>query len=339
MDKNDFKAISELKASDKAVEKAVKSALKAYDSGKVIKMEKTKKLNYKAVSAIAACLVAVVACTAVFGNFGGRNSFTITAAAAEATPDEATPDEKQLNNDFVSIGTMELAGGSAHGVSDDDGKWKYINECALDITANFKCKGENIKYISYEADNNSAIGVDYDKSIYRHSNAIEDTNGFTVGENGKPIVYYRSVTSKYKSQIKKVRFRFSKSLSIEDKKSQKVAVEYYNRSNVKKIHIDPKTKREWREPYWKDSTDKATIKTQSDIVTNYAKLILNKKKVRVVVTYNDGTKEIKNLVFNAKCVSRVVNYKEWDDTKNLDKYGDKDIYLFNKIEVSAKIED
>ena len=49
---------------------------------------------------------------------------------------------------------------------------------------------------------NSAIGVDYNKSIYKHSNAIEDTYGFTVGENGKPIVYYEALLQNIKSDKK-----------------------------------------------------------------------------------------------------------------------------------------
>ena len=333
MDKKDFKAINELKAPETAVEKAVESALKAYDSGKVIKMKNTKRFNYKAVSAIAACLVAVISCTAVFGNIGGKNSFTITAAAAEATPDE-----KELNNNFVSIGTVELAGGSASGISDDEGKWKSIDECALDITAKLSCKGDNIKYITFKTDGDSCIGVSGSEP-YKYSGIVEDKNGFTTGENGKPITYYRGVTSKYDGQLREVRLRFSKILSKKDTSSQKNAVDYYNRSLSKKVHVNKKTNYEWLEPFWKDSTDKATVKRVSDVVTNYAKLILKKKKVKVSVDYNDGTTETKSIVFFAKCAPRVVKYKEWNNTQFVEKYGDKDIYLFDKIEVSAKLVD
>ncbi len=336
MDKKDFKAISSLKASPEAVERAVEAALKAEESGKVIELKKSKKFNYKPVSIIAASLVAVIACTAVFGDFGMKNSFTITASAVEATSDEATPDEKELSNDFIPIGKIKRAGGTGSGSTDNDGNWTYLDDSDIDVTAELHCKGNNIKYVSYNADDNGAIGLFTDKKLIKHSKPMKTFQGTSITANGVSIRYYKSVTSKFDNQLEKALFTFHKDFTVDD---QSVVLKYHNEGTSKKRYSDEENNYFWEEPYFKDTTDKATVEEISGYVTDYMNFMLRGQHINVTVTYKDGSKETKKLVMKAKCVPRVANYKDWDNTTHVDKYGDKDVYFFDKIEISAKIED
>ena len=72
--------------------------------------------------------------------------------------------------------------------------------------------------------------------------------------------------------------------------------------------------------------------------TDFLNFMLNKRCINVTVTYKDGTKETKQLVMKAKCVPYIDKYKKYDDMY-VDKYGERDIYRFDKIEVSAKLVD
>lgn len=333
MDKNDFKAIDKLKASSDAVERAVESALKAYDSGKVIELKKTKKINYKPVSIIAASLVAVIACTAFFGNLGTKNSFTITASAVEATSDEATPDEKELSNKFTSIGMLKYGGNSGFGEPGEGGTMKKLYDGDIDLLAKLSCKGKNVKYVTYSTDANGAIGLFTANKLVKHSKAMKTFKGNSITEKNKSIKYYHSVTSAYDTQLENARLTFYKEFSEND---QKIVLEYFNKRFYKE-HEDESKGYSWAEPYWADTTDKNTVNNVKDSTTRYVNFMLRDHRINVTVTYNDGTKDTKKLVMRAKCIPYIAHYKDWDN-QHLDKYGDKDIYRFDQIEVSAKIE-
>lgn len=136
-----YKAIDSVHAKQSSVEKALAAAVAAEQSGKVIEMTKTKKkLNIRAVSAIAACMVAVIAGSAIFGNNGSGNAFTIKANAAT------------LNGDsYVYIGELNEIGGSFGEKVNGDGSKEY--SFSSDIGLALDCEGDNIKSVKYTGEN------------------------------------------------------------------------------------------------------------------------------------------------------------------------------------------
>lgn len=138
MDKK-LKAISSLKASPESVERAVQATLKAEESGKVIKMEKTKKFNYKPVSIIAASLVAVF----ILGFMlypKNENVFYLNASASEI---EKGFDYK---NSILGSYSSTISGSSSINTSTKD--VSMIQEYHL---SNLFINGKNIKAVTFKA--------------------------------------------------------------------------------------------------------------------------------------------------------------------------------------------
>lgn len=341
-----FKTIDGLKAPTEAVKKTIKAARLAEQSGKVIEMKKSyKKFNFKRVSAIAACLAATIACTAILGSFDEKNYFTITAGAVETATGEATPDEKNIvTNNFTTIGTFKYSGGSASGeTSPYEGDERYVNieEGTIELSAKFSVKGNNIKEINYSVDSGGVIGLFSNDKLISHSKTTLSSfhNDQIADGKGNPITYYYDVASNYESQLDNLTLKYYKEFTEQD---QNIVCNYWNHQ-CKKQWIEMTTSdmgSYWEEPFWKDSTDEKTVKRLASYVTDYVNLMLKDNSVKVTVTYNDGTKETKNIIMKAKCVPRVANYKEWGDkSQYIDKYGDKDVYMFDEIEISTKAEE
>ncbi len=164
-----YNAIDSVHAKQSSVEKALAAARTAEQSGKVIEMTKTKKrFNFKAVSAIAACLVAVIAGSAIFSNSGSKNSFIIKANAAT------------LNSDSdVYIGKIDEQGGSFDEKVNDDGSKEY--SYSAEIALSLDCEGENIKSVKYTGKNckfyNIFSGAQLDKSYKVDYDEKRSTNG------------------------------------------------------------------------------------------------------------------------------------------------------------------
>lgn len=283
MDKKDFKAISELKASPEAVERAVKAALKAEESGKVIKLNKTKRFNYKAISAIAACLVAVIACTAVFGNFGGKggsgtqrdNSFSITAYAAEATSDEARK-VKLDSNSFKTLGKLTSGGG---GMTLDKDTPIDVD---IQLQSKLGCTGNNIEKITYSIDN-GVVGVLEGSELVNPKNGRKSYHGRSHGKDNKNILYYDEITVLPENQEMYIEFTLYKKLNAAERK---IGREY----NTKVYSVD--------EPFWVKDTDPKLLKK---VVERFYDMMLGDSLIHATVIYTDGTTETKNLGLKASC--------------------------------------
>lgn len=136
-----YKAIDSVQAKQSSVDKAIAAARSAEESEQDTEIPKPKrKFNIKAVSAIAACLVAVLAVSAFFGNSGTENAFTIKANAAT------------LNYDtYVFIGELAEMGGAFGEKENADGTKEYVYSSEIDLALN--CEGNNIKSVKYTGKN------------------------------------------------------------------------------------------------------------------------------------------------------------------------------------------
>lgn len=141
-----FKAIDNLNPSDEAVALAVEKAIKAQKSGKVIQM-KSNKINFKAISALAACMAVIIALGAIFYPYDSGNSFFLTASAA--TKDEAEPITKDSS---VKVGVFQPSA-SGFGASVNESQ-KKVDSASLDVGVNFnmQCRGQNVEKIKYTAE-------------------------------------------------------------------------------------------------------------------------------------------------------------------------------------------
>ncbi len=102
------------------------------------KHKKTNRIKY--ISAIAACLAAVMLVTLVVVNFkGGGNSFVLKASAAEIG-----------GNSFVKVASVAPISGESSVMVDGDKKTRVYN-CAVPFA--IFCDGRNIKSIKYTVDN------------------------------------------------------------------------------------------------------------------------------------------------------------------------------------------
>lgn len=148
---NALGVIDELNAPQELIDSAVKRALEAEQSGKVLKVKHNIK-KYTAVGAVAAGLALIITLSTVFypqnnskKEINSRNSFALIAYAAEASSDEA----KLLSKDAViTIGTCNI---ETDGISADENLNTYF------VTNYWKfpivCDGENVEAVRYSVEN------------------------------------------------------------------------------------------------------------------------------------------------------------------------------------------
>ncbi len=135
MSKNIYKeTLSNITVSQEALSKALETA-RNFKEDKVMKTHKI--IKFRATATIAASLAVVIALSAVFFGYMGRNSFTLTAYAAVIGKDA-----------FVKVGNLNL---SASGAS-----WQREGDLITNISArgffnlDIKCKGKDIETVTYK---------------------------------------------------------------------------------------------------------------------------------------------------------------------------------------------
>ncbi|MBR1731691.1 MAG: hypothetical protein IJ725_04590 [Ruminococcus sp.] len=270
MDMNLYKqTLDSIRISDEAIEKALTNLREKDTVGKV-EMTKTKRrFNIKAGSAIAACLVMIVAFSAIFGSIG-KSSFVIKADAAEVTKDS-----------FVTAGTLQVNGdGLTYKVND-----KKALEGEVHFLCNLSVDGDNIDTVSYSVENGAIEMLETD-TIISYKGKSYDFHGSGGEADDIPFTYYEEATIKYADQNKNknvMTFCFYSDDVVNLTKT-------YNRL----ADLCPDD-----DLLWVDSTDtKAVEKAKA----NFYSAIIGNSTITIKITKNDGTTESKKLaVGNIKC--------------------------------------
>ena len=309
MDKERFKAIDNLRPSESAVDSAVKAALEAEQSGKVLTMKRTKKrFNIKLASAMAACLVAAIACAAVFGGFGkgtSENSFFLVANASEATGDEV----KKINNsDFTAVGQFKSTGGAM------DLTENTANNVSEDFRMDLKCVGDNIDTVTYSFNNSKVFIADYlSDRLVSYTGKDDEFHNMNISYDGHPTHCYDSVTTKYDNQLS-WGSKWEIMTYIENSPEYAEVIENYLKFDRTGLDI----------------RDAVTCDLYKGYIEEYYKALLDNTSVKVTVTYRDGSSETK-VVMLTRVVSSVGTRVSNEDTSE-----EYMAYTF-EIGVSAKL--
>lgn len=168
---------------------------------KVKNMKDTNKrarFNFRTVSAVAACLVAVILAAVIFGNVGGENSFVLKAGAAEIG-----------SGALVKIGSISPTGGYFGGEVSGDNRKETVGST---LPFAVSCEGRKIKSVTYTI-KNAVFVFPYDsleekfREMYSDMSEISDRISDKVKsketiagvpENAYP---YASYTINYNDQL------------------------------------------------------------------------------------------------------------------------------------------
>lgn len=157
----------------------------------------SKKINFKVISAIAACLVAVIVGTAIFNNIReSENSFVLKTYAAEIGGDS-----------LVKIGDIAPVGGSTGSVISGDNKVETIGSI-LPFAVN--CEGKNIKSIKYTIKNGVFL-FPYNSYAKEYRNMYSD-----IAEFSDKIYDKVEAKNKIKNEIENDKQYISYTISYED---------------------------------------------------------------------------------------------------------------------------
>lgn len=272
MDKK-LKAISSLKASPEAVERAVEAALKAEESGKVIELEKTKKFNYKPVSIIAASLVFVIVLGFIFYP-KSDNVFYLNASASEIA--------KGFDYDNSILGSYSLTASGSYSVNTTTNELSMIHEYYL---SDFFICGKNIKSVTFKA-NKRCTYFDIVKNKKRFTNFIDlkrskkeleflNAEGYLC----KGFTYLNTNASKVEQNINLSKlFNISYEADLSNPKIK-------NNLEIIRNHFST-------------DKDKNSYKESEKAESNIIKEMIKGSSIAITVLYNDNSSETQTIDIN-----------------------------------------
>ena len=270
------------------------------------KNTKAKKSNrVKFLSAAAACLVAVMFFTLVFGNFnGGGNSFALKTSAAEIGGES-----------FVEIAKVAPVGFESGSVIEGDKKTQIFN-CTIPFA--IKCDGRNIKSIKYIVEN-AVFLFPYDKHVsdshvsdflqkYRNQAAASDKITEKIESNNKIESYiekvnqYSSYTVSFDDQINTEFKDYAEMQAFPIQLLAGISTDEIISEEAKNAFADlnsmsPKTDTENGKSL---SNEEYVNELMNDFGVIYNEM-LGKVKVTAEITYEDGTTDSTSLRFS--CLS------------------------------------
>lgn len=261
-----------------------------------------KKINFKVISAIAACLVAVILGTVIFGNLSGDgNFFVLKANAAEIGRDS-----------LVKIGDIAPVGGSSGSVISGDNKVETISSI-LPFAVN--CEGRNIKSIKYKIKNGVFL-FPYNSYAKNYRNMYSD-----IAEISDKIYDKVEAKNKIKNEIENDKQYTSYTVNYEEQ----LALENHTDLQTLPIQInsiissDDEISEESRyalqnvlsgtsNPSEEENTenkleDKEYIAELMKAFQTVYDEMYSRITISVEVTYNDGTKESEILRLGCENVS------------------------------------
>lgn len=154
-----------------------------------------RKLRFRAVGAIAACMAAVIIASAVFIIPSGNNSFTIKASAA--TMGEAAPDEAQAigKNSFTPLGKLIPDGYTLMKAADE------VTEGHITMESSLICEGENISEISYSIKGGKVDVPENAEILNRSDKHNKMYKNYGHSSNGVDYIFYDKATTSYENQV------------------------------------------------------------------------------------------------------------------------------------------
>lgn len=278
MDKKLYKdTIDSIRISDEAVENAIKNLKQPDAVGKVIEMKNKKHRFIKPVGAVAATLAIIIGAGVIFNinsmpsEQSTSNGFFITANAA-ATDDIITTDE------FVTVGDINGLVGASNAYYNNE-LYQTMSMYGFDV----KCNGENIATVTYSVKNGVFyINKSLDK-VAKKEGRIKKLFNYKL-ENYE---YYTSYTVDYDNQpnAKNEEFVIPPIMiasGFDFKNSEEIPKSISDfQKNIDKLESNP--------------DDNAC----ASFYEKHENEIFKDTIVTVTATYNDGTTESADMIFNS----------------------------------------
>jgi hypothetical protein len=249
---------------------------------------------------MAAALAVVVALGAVLlpTASNNKNSFTLTAYAAEATSDEPEPLDKF---GFKDLGKMEQDSSSALIENDLP---KYISSS---FNAGFRCEGKGILSLTYKISSdtgNPLISLPESSKVIDSkgkTSKIGNEPEFVLSEtsNGQKYLFYNEVTVPYDRQLEAGRITVWKRTTAQEAETAKAYITTDGNE------------------HWVDKTDKADFEK---ICREYTEIFLKNLRLDVTAHFEDGSSQTKTVVFGSDCKIEKIKLKNQDTEKTGEAY-------------------
>lgn len=260
-----------------------------------------KKVNFKTLSLVAACLVVVILGTTIINSFiGGGNTFVLKAYAAEIGSDS-----------LVKIATVFPTAGSSETVIDGDNKTITMGSISPFPVV---CNGKNVKTIKYTIKNAvflfpyNSYAEDY-RNTYPDAAALSDKiygkvkakqNGAGAVENTEQYVSYtldytdQADLEKY-TDLQTFPVQIATSISTDDDISDRVSDILKNYISV--THTSDEVN---SADSFSDEEDMTKLMEAFQIIYDE---MYSKIRITVEVSYEDGTTEIEALKLGCQTVN------------------------------------
>lgn len=278
--------------------------------------KKTKKLTV--ISAVAASLVIIIACSVFYIPQKGKrdNSFTLTAYAADSTSDEVN--SKNLNNKtYIYAGMIKDMGATTTFLSGKVDKnnnlieeypenGDTIVEANHSFVFNLNCKGKNIDTVTFDSGNGKFKLSTFCDNVINHKGKSDNYNGFS----GSDEYYCDSYVTKYNNQIWNVEPVFTG-----DKKGNQSGTPVYPKvcletkfKKFEKYKNKPKPVKDFYD-YYGDGTPKNTLTKQEEktIYESYMNYFIKDLTVTVTAKFKDGSEESKKVKFKSEYLTNDTN--------------------------------
>lgn len=268
---------------------------------KNISVTKTKKkFNFKIISAVAACLVALIVGTTIISSISGDgNAFVLKAYAAEIGSDS-----------LIKIAAISPTGGSTGSVS--NGKNKEITMGSISPFTVI-CNGKNIKTIKYTI-KNAVFLFPYDSYAKDYRNTYPDAAALSDKIYDKVVAeqkimndienkeQYISYTLNYSDQAELEKYTDSQTFPIQISTmiSSEDDISDEAKDNLKN-YIS--TTSESEDEYLNSLSDKEYISELMDAFKIVYDEMYSKIHITVEITYEDGTTDIETLRLGCERVS------------------------------------
>lgn len=279
--------------------------------------KKNKRIKITAISAVAACLAVIIGLTALWIPTGGsKNTFSLTAYAAEATGDEAKG--KNLNNkSYVKIGAVKDFGSTTAFIVGRVNDKKEATEdyppsgstiCSANHTFvfNLNCKGDNIDTVTFDSGNGKFRISTFCDNVFNTKGKSDNYNGFS----GDHEFYCDSFTTKYKEQIWNTEPIFDpvlKGNQAEDKIYPRLCLETEFK-NFEKNSEPPKAVKEFYDWYGDGSSVKEISNAEKKALYEaYMDYFVRDLTVTATVKFNDGSVESKKIKFKTEFLAEDSN--------------------------------
>lgn len=216
------------------------------------------------------------------GRNNSKNMFSITAHAVSS--DEAV----ELDNSFKPVGELKhFGGGAVHTYDGESLTEEYIIRFA---DFSFTCPGNNIRSVTYMANNGAFRIVDTDGIIdYKNSDYLETKNNEKYIKTAETDIWTGEIVSTY---------------TVNSDYTGKYIDDEPNICLVSKIDLlSGDCPKALKDGYNKDFSSKEEAEKYMELE---GKTALRDLSVDVTVTYNDGSTETKTMVFSSD-----VEITEW----------------------------